>query len=274
MALVTAQQLNQFYQQFRDLEVTFTRQVVQILGLLSQHTAVKCLGEDMPCTIYSTSMIGAKVIASLRAESLKRLRQSNFTVALRFSFRRPDRADPLSFFVSARITSHRIYDPSCPDLYFLGLEYSHKPPDDLIELLGQLLEANVNARRRQEIRIEITPASLKALGLEGKEATLHVHGAPRVCILRDLSFSGAKVLLFGVAEDLLEQPVVLQPAFSGHRGELSLTGTILRYEAVIGREDIGAVGLHFEEKSVPMGYKMIINHYLRSHPHLLDRDRK
>ena len=274
MAVLTTQQLNQFYQQFRDLEVTFTRQVVQILGLLPQHTAVKCQGDDVPCTIYSTSMVGAKVIASLRAESLKRLRQSHFTVALRFSFRRPDRADPLAFFVPARVTSHRIYDPSSPDLYFLGLEYSHRPPDDLIELLGQLLEANVNAERRKEVRIEITPASLKALGLESKEAALHVHGSPRVCILRDLSFSGAKVLLFGVAEDVLAQPAVLQPAFSGHRGELSLSGTILRYEAVVGRDDIGAVGIHFDEKSVPMGYKMIINHYLRSHPHLVDRDRR
>jgi hypothetical protein len=271
MAVLTTQQLNEFFEQFRDVEVTFTRQVSQILGLLSQQTAVKCLGEDFPCTIYSTSMTGAKVLASLRADSLKKIRQSGFSVALRFCFRRPDRADPLTFFVPARITSHRIYDAASPDLYFLALEYPNRPPDDLIELLGHLLEANVNASRRKEVRIEITPASLKALGLEAKEATLLVHGSPRVCILRDLSFSGAKVLLFGVAEGLLEQRIELQPAFAGHKGKLSLAGTILRYEAVVGREDIGAVGIQFEESTVPMGYKMIINHYLRSHPYLLAR---
>ncbi|MBN1837370.1 MAG: pilus assembly protein PilZ, partial [Spirochaetales bacterium] len=247
MALVTTQQLNQFYQQYGELEVTFNRQVIQVLGLLSDQTAVKCLGDDFPCTIYSSSMAGAKVIAALRAESLKRLRQSNFLVSLRFCFHRPDRPEPLAFFVPGRVISHRIYDRSSPDLHFLTLVYSNKPPDDLILVLGKLLEANVNAKRRKEVRIEITPASLKALGLEAKEAALEVGGASRVCILRDLSFSGAKVLLFGVAEDLLQRPVVLQPAFSGHRGRPSLAGRILRYEAVVGREDIGAVGIQFDE---------------------------
>jgi hypothetical protein len=240
------------------------------LGLLPQEVALKCLGDDIPCTVYSTSLIGAKVIAFLRTEALKRIRQSSFSVALRFSFRRPDRNDPLCFFVPARITSHKIYDPDSPHVYFVHLEYSTKPSDDLIELLGQLLEANVNARRRKEVRIDITPGSIKELRLESKEATVLIEDEPRICILRDLSFSGAKLLLFGVAEDLLNKKVVLQPAFSGHRGDLSLAGTILRYEEVVGREDIGAVGIRFEDSSIPMGYKMIINHYFSSHPELLE----
>jgi hypothetical protein len=273
MAIVTTQKLNQYYEQFKQIEVTFTRQVIQILGLLPQQVAVRCLGDYFPCTIYSTSFVGAKVIAALRSESLKKIRQSNFSVALRFAFRRPDRTEPLTFFVPARITSHETYDPDAPHLYFLHLEYSSKPSYDLIELLSQLLEANINARRRKEARIDINPGSLKELRLESKEATVLIEGEPRMCIIRDLSFSGAKLLLFGVAEDLLKKTVVLQPAFSGHKGKLSLTGTVLRYEEVVGREDIGAIGVRFDDSRIPMGYKMIINHYFSSHPDLLEPGR-
>ena len=148
MALITPQELNRFYEQFREIEVTFTRQVIQSLGLLPHEVAVKCLGDQIPCTIYSTSMLEARVIAGLGADSLKRIRQANFASALRFSFRAARRTDPLSFFVPAKITS---LQPFSPDLYFLHLNYTGRPADDLIDRLGQLLEANVNASRRKEV---------------------------------------------------------------------------------------------------------------------------
>lgn len=271
MPLITAQQLQRYYTRFREIEVTFTREVVRVLHPQPQQIALRCLGDSYPCIIFSTSMAGARVIAALRADSLQKIRKANFVVSLRFAFLRPDRSEPLSFFVPGRIVGHGVYDRNSPDLYFITLEYSNKPPDDLIELLGQLLEADLNAERRQETRIDITPGTLGALGLESKEARILIGGKPRVCILRDLSFSGAKALLFAVAEDLLGREVVLQPAFRGRSAGLSLPGRILRYEEVAGREDIGAIGIRFDDLSIPIGYKMIINGFLRSHPRLAER---
>jgi len=270
MALISTQQLTRFYEQFGGIEVTFTRQVIQTLGLLPQQVAVKCLGEQIPCTIYSTSMVEARVIADLPTDSLRRIREGNFAATLRFSFRLPKRSEPLTFFVHAKITGHQTFSPQ---LYLLHLNYTGRPADDLIERLGQLLEANANASRRKEVRIDITPASLRELRLDSREAVVLIEGRARACILRDLSFSGAKLLLFGVAEDLLDRSVVLQPRFSAHSGGVSLPGRVLRYEEVVGREDIGAIGVRFDKGAVPMPYKIIINDYLRSHPELKERGR-
>jgi hypothetical protein len=263
--MVTSQQLNRYFEQYGSVEVTFTRQVMEVLRLLPKHVFLKCQADVLQCIIYSTSMREAKVIASLRASALRAIQQENSTVALRFCFARADRADSFSFYVAAKATGCYAYNVNAPGLYLLSLEYTHRPPDDLIELLGELLEANVNAKRRKEARIDITPASAKALGLESKEAKLLVEGAEHHCLLRDLSFSGAKVLVYGQAADLVDRPVVLRLGLADESKPVALPGKVLRFETVANREDIGAVAILFEEQKVPMPYKLAINNYLRSH---------
>ena len=263
--MVTSQKLNEYLEQFGSIEVTFTKQVAEVLGLLPKYVYLKVQADILQCAIYSTSMREAKVIANLRVSALASLRQAGNAVALRFCFQRPERNDSLSFYVSAKITSTSAYSKEAPDMHLLSLEYTHRPPDDLIEILGELLEANVNARRRKEVRIDVTPASMKALGLESREAVLVAQEAERRCLLKDVSFSGAKVLVYGQAKGLVEKPAVLYLTLAGESKPTGLPGRILRFETAANREDIGALAILFEEQRVPMPYKLAINNFLRSH---------
>jgi len=263
--VVTSQKLNEYLEQFGSIEVTFTRQVAEVLGLLPKYVYLKVQADILQCSIYSTSMREARVIANLRASALASLRQAGNAVALRFCFQRSERTDSLSFYVSARITSINAYNREAPEMHLLSLEYTHRPPDDLIEILGELLEANVNARRRKEMRVEVTPASMKALSLESREALLVVQESERRCLLKDVSFSGAKVLVYGQARELVEKPAVLYVTLAGEPKPTGLPGRILRFETAANREDIGALALLFEEQRVPMPYKIAINNFLRSH---------
>ncbi len=264
--MITNQQLTRYFEEYGDQEVTFTRQVSQTLGLLPRQVFLKCQAGTLPCLIYSSSLRGAKVLASLRLETLWRLQESSGALALRFCFAREGGKVPLAFSVSARLTAQTVYNRETPDLYFLSLEYTHRPPDDLIELLGGLLEASGNAQKRAEERIEVTPASMKHLGLESREAALAVGAVEGRCLLRDLSFSGAKVLVHGKAEDFLEKRVLLRPAFADPRIQVSLSGRVLRWEGMANREDIGAIAILFDAPSVPMQYKLAINAALRGLP--------
>lgn len=264
MSVITSQQLLRYYERYKNVEVSFTRQVLEVLGLNPRDVHLKCQGEVFPCVIYSSSLQAAKVVASLRPEGASRIRKANGLVSLRFSFSRPDRAEPLSFFVPARVAGRAFYDPGNPELLLLSLEYTHKPPEDLIELIGELVEANVNASRRKEARVDIHPASMKELGLESKEALVRVADRPARCIIRDLSFSGARVLLFGASEQQVGARAVLELSFATFG--VALAGAVLRFEPAAGREDIGALAIRFHEDTVPMSYKMAINAYLRSHP--------
>jgi hypothetical protein len=261
-AVITNQQLARYFEEYGEQEITFTRQVNQIIGLLPKYVYLKCQADALPCILYSSSMRGAKVIANLRVQSLRMLQQSSGALALRFCFAREGGAAPLAFFVSARLTAQTAYNRETPELYFLSLEYTHRPPDDLIEILGGLLEASGNAQKRAEERIEVTPASMKHLGLEAREAALTVGAVEGRCLLRDLSFSGAKVLVYGKAEDFLEKQVLLRPAFADPKTQVSLSGRVLRWEGMANREDIGAIAIRFEE-GVPMQYKLAINAALR-----------
>jgi hypothetical protein len=271
--VVSSPLLDNYYQQFGTVEVTFTKQVAEALRLLPKFVFLKCQADTLPCIICSCSMREARVIATLHASALRAIRQAGNAVALRFCFERPERSDSLSFYVATKITGSTAYNKETPELYLLSLDYTNRPPDDLIGMLGELLEANVNAQRRKEVRIDITPASMKALGLESKEALLLVQGAENHCLLRDLSFSGAKVLVYGQTGRLLEKPVVLCLYIADEKKPIALPGKVLRFETVSNREDIGAVAILFEEQKVPMPYKIAINNYLRLHRYALPPER-
>ncbi|UCF96415.1 MAG: pilus assembly protein PilZ [Spirochaetaceae bacterium] len=264
MGFITSQQLSRYYISYKEREITFTRQIVEVLKLLPRDVYIKNRGDQLPCIIYSTSMTGAKIVASLKTNSLQKIRQANNLVSLRFAFGRSDKKEPLYFFVPAKITNYTFYSTDKPDLYFLSLEYTAKPPDDLIEMLGQLFDTHANFKRRKDERIELNPANIKLLGIESKEAALVIDNQAKKCIIRDLSFSGTKVLLFGARPEDVRKTAVLQFGLVTQVRKILIPGTIVRFEEVVGRDDIGAFGIQFVEENTPMSYKMLINNTLRS----------
>ncbi|MBN2551472.1 MAG: pilus assembly protein PilZ, partial [Spirochaetales bacterium] len=138
--MITSQQLAQYYSSYKDREITFNRQIIQVLRLLPREVYLKSSGDQLPCILYSSSMAGAKIVASLRAGALRQVQLAGNSVSLRFAFGRSDKPESLHFFIPAKITNFTFYDTARPDLYFLSLEYTTKPPDDLIEMLGQVFE--------------------------------------------------------------------------------------------------------------------------------------
>ncbi len=202
-------------------------------------------------------MLGAKVIANLKPSSFEILRAADNKVSLRFSFKIPDKANPIAFFVPARAAGFTPYSKKNPDMHFISLIYSMKSPDDLIELLGQILEANVNARRRKKERIVITPESLRGIGLDAKEAHVYIDSIPRKCIVRDLSFSGAKILIVGVAKFLVDKDAVLQLSFGSGKELFKISGKIIRFEEVAGRKDISSLAINFEEEEAPVAHRRL-----------------
>lgn len=262
MALVTSQQLAHYYERFKTIDVTFNRQVVQAIGLQTKQTFIRFLGYQLPCIIYSSSMVAAKVIASVQQSLFHKIREANNLVSLRFCFLDADKSDPLSFFVGARIVGFNPYNQEHPNLNFISMTFTQRPSDDLIAILGQLLEANINSTKRREERIEIDPESIRKIGLSSRDAVLYVDEVPRKCILRDLSFSGAKVLVTGVAKFLDQKPARLKLFFDDGKESHTLPGKIVRFDEFAEQKGIGAAGIQFDEQHTPMRYKMRLNEYL------------
>ena len=261
MSIITSHELARFYELYRRTEVTFTKQVAEATGLQPQTVLLKVGGSQWPCVLYSCSMVGARIVMTVRSDFSETLQIGGGHLSLRLAFKRPDKTDPISFYVSGKSTGLSPYSPQNPAVQLLTIEFGSRPSDELIQILGVLLEANANAQRRREERIPLTPENLKRLGLESRDCHAAVQGAGHRGILRDLSFSGAKVLVAGASPAFVGQPVALRIARSEAAEEITLWGEVARIEEVSGHPDIGALGIRFLGEP-PVSYKLMISGFL------------
>ena len=260
MSIITSHEISRFYEEYRDTEVTFNKQVMEATGLLSTH--LKAAGGETRCVLYASSMSAAKLLVpDLRDSFLQAIQKSGGHLSVRLTFNRPDKPDPLTFNVPGRMTGSTPYDPQNPHAQLVAIEFMGRPSDDLIQVLGVLLEANANAKRRREERIVITPETLKRIGLESRDCALTIDGADRRCILRDLSFGGAKVLAAGLTTTVAGQPVGLKVMRAESGEQIELWGEVARAEEVSGHPEIRALGIKFIGEP-PVAYKMMLSSFL------------
>lgn len=264
MSIATSQQINRFYETYRAIDVTFSREVVKSTGLQSSGVFIKCLGEQWPCVMYASSFEHAKVLAPNKPALMERIKKANGSVSLRLSFRLSEKAEAISFFISARASGFAPYVQSNGILQFINLAYAQRPPDDFVEIIGRMLEANVNSARRSEERVLITPEVMRKIGLVRRETEVVIQGVPRKCIVRDLSFSGCKLVIQGLAKFLVNKECRLRLELEDPREIMEIPGTVVRYEDVEGRRDLGAIAVKFTDNAVPLSYKMHLNEYIGS----------
>ena len=262
MSITTSQQIGKWFELYKTIDITYTKEVMKATGLDTRGVFLKCVGEQWPCVIYSSSFMGAKIIVSSKLVLTERITKANSLVSLRVSFKLSDKPDPVSFFIGAKVLGYAAYAQGGGDLQYASLQYTQRPPDDFIDIMGRLLEANMNSKRRGDERILLNPDSMRRICLLTKDSFIFVQGVPRKCILRDLSFSGAKAIISGLAKFLVEKECSLRLEMDEPRESLDLKGEIVRYEDVEGRKDLTAIAIHFDDQTVPMSFKMHINDFL------------
>lgn len=261
MGILTTQKISEYYERFKAIDVTFTKEVIQVTGMITQQVYLKCVSDFWPCVVFSSSFQGAKVVANVKSGLIEKLKQTNNSASLRLCFKKVDSNSPVTFFVAARSVGYAPYGSS-EDVGVFTLQFTQRPPDDLIEIMGRLLDANVNSTKRREERVPLTAEAIRKLRLLAKETAAFIQGVPRRCILRDLSFSGAKFIMIGVAKFLVDKEGALRIDFDDPRESYLLRGKFIRAEIVEGRKDLLAAVMLFDETAVPMGYKLRLNDYI------------
>jgi hypothetical protein len=262
MAVLTSQKIKELYSRYRSINVTFSKEVVAVSGLETKQVHIKCVSDFFPCIIYSSSFEYAKVIINTKSGILEKLQHANNTLSLRFCFKHFETGQQVVFFVQARSLGYAPYN-DLPDTALFNLQYSQQPPDDFIEILGRILDATMNATRRKEERVLLTPDTMRKLKLQAKEAVVFVDGVPRRCILRDLSFSGAKIVMIGISKFLDGRTAGLRLDFDDPRESFNIKGTFVHVEMVEGRKDLVVLGIGFLD-AIPMGYKVRLSDYLNT----------
>jgi hypothetical protein len=240
--------------------VTFTKEMIQVTGLLTEQVHLKCGSDFWPCVFYSTSFMGAKIVANIKSGLMEKLQRANNSVSLRLCFKSADKTNPVTFFVAGRVTGAAPYRNSA-EIFMLTIQYTQRPPDYLIEVVGRVLDANVNSSKRKEMRIILNTEIVRKIKLLSRETAVFIQGVPRRCILRDMSFSGAKVVMMGVAKFLVDKEAALRFDFDDPRESFLIKGKFIRSEDVEGKKEMIALAMEYDETQVPMGYKIRINEF-------------
>lgn len=260
-SITTNQQINEYYNKYRENEIIFSKDIMRFLRLDPRQIYVKCAGSQWPCIINSTSFQQAKIIIGTNGGAFHQITKKDAPpVNLRFCFIESDN-QPLIFFVTCRVTDVTPYMNS-KELAILTLSFTQRPPDDLIYKIGSLIDANQGFVYRKEERIVLNEDTKRLLGINKKESIVYIQSVPRRCILWNLSFTGSKIVVLGVPKFLKNKDCIIRLLFSDPTEIIDVKGTIVSVKTVEGRQDLVEAGIKFDENQVPLAYKMRINDFL------------
>ena len=263
MGILTAQRIAAFYERYKNIDVTFSKELIQVTGLITEQVHLKCGSGFWPCFLFATSFQGAKVVANIKSDLMAKIQQANNMINLRFCFKSLETGAPLTFFVAGRVLGSVPYKNS-REISLLSIQFTQRPPDDLIEILGRILDANVSSSKRRDERVPVTPENQRYIKILSKETACFIQGVPRRCILREMSFSNAKIIMMGVAKFLVNKETALRFDFDDPRESFLVKGKFVRSENVEGKKEMIALAIQYDEASVPMGYKIRINEFLNT----------
>ncbi len=263
MGIATTQQLKKYYDTFKTTEINFTKEVIQAMDFNEKQSLLRLVDADStqsPCIIYAASMMSAKVLIPKTSKICEKISGELPVINLKLSFFEPTGKNDISFYVSGKVAGSRSYRDST-DLLLLNIEYTQRAPDDLIEKLGLLLDAKITTSKRADERIQLDDNAMRKLGLTGKETIVSIDSIPRRCILRDISFSGAKFIISGIASFLLNKECILKFTFEEPSVIIGLKGKIVRAEVIEGRKDLIAVAMSYDSERVTLAYKVRLTQY-------------
>jgi hypothetical protein len=260
MGVLTSQKIATFYERFKEIDVTYTKEIIQVTGLQSKQVYLKCVSDVWPCVIYSSSFQGAKIVVNIKSGLIAKLQQANNMVSVRFCFKVPGGGEQVTFFVAARSVGYTPYGGS-QDVALFNVQFTQRPPDDLIEIMGRLLDANFNSTKRKDERIILNAENIRRLNIFSGDAAVFMQGVPRRCIVRDISFAGVRIVIVGVLKFLLDKEASIRLDFNEPRESYLIKGKFVKAENVESRKDLLVMNLMFDETAIPMGYRIRLNDY-------------
>jgi hypothetical protein len=264
MSVATSHHISRYYDYYRDKEIVFTKANLKSLRIDPRQIYLKSNGGQWPCIINSSSLQQAKVIIGTSSGIFTTVQKNRSApISIRYCFFDQNN-EPIQFSVNCTVIDIKPFQDS-NELALVTLSFTQRPPDDLILRIGEFIEVNENFQNRKEERIAINDNSLRLLNIPKEESYIFITGVPRKCILKDISFGGAKAMLVGIPKFLENKAVDLRLFFIDTNEKISLPGVIKNSDFLPGRKDISIVHIEFIPDEIPMTYKFHINSYITSY---------
>ena len=263
MAILTSIQITNLYNSYKDIDITLNKDIIKTTGLKTNEIYIKAAGMQRPCIVYSTSFTKARLIANTGNEFINKTREAGDLITLRMAFVDPEKNDLISFFINAKVTGYGVYDTPDSALNYINIVFTQRPPDDLIIIMGKLLQANVNFNKRVDERIIVNQSNYRELGFSSREISIVLQQIPRKAILLDISSSGIKIIGVKAFKFHLNKEIIIRFPVKNN-SFIGIPGTILRFDPLPNRNDLGIFGIKFNDNSVPLSFKVQIEQYFET----------
>lgn len=264
MPSISNQKLFQYYEKYNSKEIAFNSSIIKIVGLEPKKIFLKIKGDPSPCLLYSASMKQAKIIINLDTQTFEEIKKANNFVNLRLSFFPKEAKNPITFFVPSIVKGYNIFKVKSGNQtpFLVTLEYTQKPPDDLIEILGKIIDTSENFEKRKSLRINLEGKIISDIGLSTSRSYAVIDKIKRTCIIKNISAYGCMIILACIPKFIMNKDIMVNLFLIDKTEPLQISGKIVRYEEVANRRDIYGIGIEFYEKDIPYEYKILINNYL------------
>ena len=223
-------------------------------------------GTMFPCVLYSCSMSYAKIVMNLDEEAFNMIQNAKNALTLHFSFLLEQQKGDIHFFVGCTTKALKSFkmNNGRDTSYIITLAFYQKPPDDLIEKLGKVLESIENFEKRKELRIKLDKKIAEGIGFISQKALIEIDSINRPCIITDISASGCGAILMLLKPDLIVNKTIrvtfhLQDP---KMPNLELVGVVKRYEQVESKKLLYQIGILYDLEAIPYKYKNMINSYI------------
>lgn len=246
--------VDEIYNTHKDHDLMFNHNVVSSLGIIPERVQLKCGDIKIPCAIYSSSMVGGKVIAKLNRQFFNNLNRSSCVVAIHLIYIDKESSNEVSFFINSKITLYNKFSSEKPNIYYISIDYINKPPDDLIYMLGNHILKQIYFQKRAVKRFVLNPLITEANIME---QYLFKSGKGKKCLLTEVSLFSAKILISGHENEFSKNDNVLLLIKSvGVKGIGEMMGHITRVEHIDQEEGLFSIVIVFNQEMIPPVYKM------------------
>jgi hypothetical protein len=253
--------LQEHYERFKSVALTFNNDVTEATGLISREIFLIIGGSKWECQVHAVSFEAAKIIVHLAPEDMSLLKAAK-EISVQYAFLGlPPISIRDSFLVSYRLSASSSVARIGPNTYLLSLESQGKGIENLVKYLGDFIEANANAKRRKEERIVLNKSTMVAMGLKSAMTYLILKGQRKKSVVMDLSFSGAKILAYEV-EAIVGEKAILMISVLDPDEIMEIPCTMVRCHYHEKVQNAVIIGLLFDGDSVPLEYKTRINRTL------------
>lgn len=241
-------------------DVLFTRGVLSFLGLAPKNIMLKCGPYRFVSVLQVANLQRIQFITPDSGLLTDALEKYNYKVSIRFVFVDSNHK-PLN--VPGVFIKMIPYPPN-KKYQLAEIQLDNPLPEEYCDMIESIIEINRMARSRTEPRIMFTKNDTDCFGLNAAASFIKIGLQTARCYLRDLSPSGAGIILMG--DKLFEKDQVLRLLL--HLNDqfypVELDAYVMRSSWYDKKLHLIEVVLFFIQESIPVSYHAFLDHVLRS----------